>query len=386
MSWFRQHKLLVANVGLAVVLLLGAGYLLIGVIRYNPIEQKYTVTVNMSRSGGLQTNNDVALRGSRIGKVTDIQLTETGVAVTAELDSAIKVPVGGAVAVEALSGAGEQYIDFRPDSNDAPYLDDGAVIDADRVETPVPLPDLLDHTSTLIGQIDPVRYEVVLNELYTALEGGPDQLKSVIDGISVTMSGLDSLLPQTTALIGHLRTIASTTTMIQPDLSTLTNNTGILFDELTAADLEVRRLMEQGPLAMSTLNGVVSETQNPLTNLVTNFVAIAQAARLRTPAMQALFPSLRDGSEALGIPAWDNEFHTLADILPRPTCDYNTIPISPAKIPDPRVPLWNYCVTDNPNIQIRGSANAPRPDVPNNGATIPPDVDPNQLSTPLPPS
>lgn len=386
MSWFRQHKLLVANVGLAVVLLIGAGYLLIGVIRYNPIAQKYTVVVNMSRSGGLQANNDVTLRGSRVGKVTDIQLTKKGVAVTTELDSRIKIPAGGQVAVEALSGAGEQYIDFRPDSNDAPYLSDGAVVDADAVETPVPLPDLLDHTSTLIGQIDPVRYEVVLDELNTALEGGPDQLKSVIDGISVTMSGLDSLLPQTTALIGHLRTIASTTTMIQPDLSTLTRNTGILFDEFTAADLEVRRLLQQGPLAMSTLGGIVSENQDPLTNLVTNFVAIAQSARLRTPAMQALFPSLRDGSLALGIPAYDGEFHTLADIYPRPSCDYNTIPISPAHIPDPRVPLWNYCVTDNPNIQIRGSANAPRPDVPNNGATIPPDVDPNQLSTPLPPS
>jgi virulence factor Mce-like protein len=318
--------------------------------------------------------------------VTDIELTEHGVAVTAELDSSTNIPAGGTVVVEALSGAGEQYIDFRPDSNDAPYLSGGAVIAGDQVETPVPLPDLLDHTSMLISQIDPDKYQVVLNELYTGLEGGPDQLKSVIDGISVTMSGLDSLLPQTTSLIGHLRTITGTTSQIQPDLTTLTGNTGILFDELTAADQEVRRLLELGPGQLATVGGIVAETQDPLTNLLTNFVAIAQAARLRTPAMQLLFPSLRDGSLALGIPAHDNKYNTLADPWVRPTCDYTTTPIPVTDVSEARVPLWNYCVTDNPNIQIRGSANAPRPDVPNNGATIPPDVDPNQLSTPLPPS
>jgi phospholipid/cholesterol/gamma-HCH transport system substrate-binding protein len=385
MSWVRRHKLLVANLGLILVLVIGVGYLLISVVRYNPLEKTYAVTVEMARSGGLQTNNDVTLRGSRVGKVTGIELSEQGVSVTAELDSKFDIPLGGTVTVESLSAAGEQYIDFRPESNDAPFLADGAVISADQVETPVPLSDLLDHTSTLIAQIDPAEYKVVLDELYTALGGGPDQLKSVITGLSVTMAGLDSLLPQTTSLIGNLRVMAATTSQIQPDLSTLTRNTGVLFDQLTAADQEVRRLLELGPGQLATVGGVVADTADPLTNLVTNFVAIAQSARLRTPALAALFPSLRDGSLALGIPAHDNEFNALADIWVRPTCDYDTPPRSPADVTEARVPLWNYCVTNNPNIQIRGSANAPRPDVPNNGASIPPDVDPKQMSTPLPP-
>ena len=132
--------------------------------------------------------------------------------------------------------------------------------------------------------------------------------------------------------------------------------------------------------------GWSNDTADPITNLVTNFVAIAESARLRTNALAVFFPSLRDGSVALGIPAWNNEFHTLVDILPRPVCDYETIPVSPAHVGDGTTRLWNYCTTDDPTQQIRGSANAPRPDVPNNGATIPPGVDPNQRSTPLPPA
>lgn len=385
MSWIRRHKILLSNVGLVLAFLLGLSYLLVDIMRVDPLESKYTVTVNMDRSGGLQPNNDVTLRGSRVGKVKSIDLTQSGIAVTTELESKIKIPLGGTVAVESLSGAGEQYIDFRPDSDDGPYLTNGSVIQANQVQTPVPFPKLLDDSSTLIRQIDPERYGVVLDELNTALGGGPVQLKSVVDGLSVTMAGLDSLLPQTTSLITNLRTIAATTSHVQPDLGTLTHNTGTLFDQLTAADQEVRRFLDLGPGELATIGGVVHDTSDPMTNLVTNFVAIAQAARLRAPALRALFPSLRDGIFALGIPAYDNEFHTLVDIFPRPTCDYNTIPIAPTNTSDPTVPLYNYCVTDNPALQIRGAANAPRPDVPNNGATMPPGVDPNQRSTPLPP-
>ena len=182
----------------------------------------------------------------------------------------------------------------------------------------MPLSTVLDNTSALISQVDPDKFAVILDELDTALGGGPDALKSVIDGVSLTMAGLDSLLPQTTSLITNLRIIAATTSQIQPDLQTLTNSSGVLFDQFAAADAEVRRFLDLGPGQLATLGGVVNDTADPITNLLTNFVAIAESARLRTSALAALFPSLRDGSVAIGVPAWDNEFHTLVDILPAP--------------------------------------------------------------------
>ena len=385
MGWLRRHKILVANLALVLVFLAGAGYLLVSIMRINPFEQTYQVRVNMAASGGLQPHNDVTLRGSRVGTVKRIDLTERGVLAVVDIDKAVRIPAGGTVAVQALSAAGEQYIDFRPQSDDAPYLEDGSVVESNQVQTPVPLSTVLDNTSALISQVDPDKFAVILEELDTALGGGPDALKSVIDGVSLTMSGLDSLLPQTTSLIGNLRIIAATTSQIQPDLQTLTNSSGVLFEQFAAADAEVRQFLDLGPGQLATLGGVVNDTADPITNLVTNFVAIAESARLRTNALAALFPSLRDGSLAIGIPAWGNEFHTLVDIYPRPVCDYETIPVSPAHVGDGTTRLWNYCTTDDPTQQVRGSANAPRPDVPNNGATIPPDVDPNQRSTLLPP-
>ncbi|WP_040871275.1 MlaD family protein [Nocardia exalbida] len=379
-------KIFLSNVGLVLVLLVGATYLLLNVMRVNPLRSDYTVTVNLDRSGGLQPGNDVTLRGWRIGKVTSIELSDRGqaIAATAQIESKYKIPVDTQIAVQALSGAGEQYIDFRPNAEKGPFLANGAVIkfDPDRIHTPTPVWSVLDNSSALIAQINPEHFQVILNELDIALSGGPDQLRGLVNGISLATAGLDSLLPQTTNLITNLRTIASTTSNAQPDLATLTRNSGVLFEQFNNANAELQRVLDQAPGQLTSLGAVVDRTADPITSLATNFQAITKAAQLRLPALRALFPSLALGGEALGVPAHDGEFHAMIDIWPRPFCTYNTPKMRNEVVQDGTIPMWNYCENPPPGQQIRGAANAPRPDVPNNGAHMPPGVDPNERTLP----
>ncbi|MFI5539143.1 MCE family protein [Nocardia sp. NPDC051900] len=383
--WLVRRRVAVANFGLIVVLILGAAYLGAEVLRFDPLRDDYTVTVELQSSGGLSAGNDVTFRGTRVGKVREVKVAGSGVAAVAEIDSAAEIPVGGTVAVGRLSAAGEQYLDFRPDSDTGPYLTDGALVERSQTTVPVSVQSVLTDLSGFIGGLNPDRLNVIVDELDKALAGGPDQLRNMVSGISRAMAGLTDLLPQTRQLIENLEVIAETTSHAQPDLATLTRTGGVLFEQLTAADLEVRHLLDEGPAQLSTLGGFVSRTQDPITNLVTNFVAITKAAKLRAPAIAALFPALRVGSEALGIPAHDNAFYTLVDIWPRPTCEYDTIPVVPTdKMTDTRVRLYNYCVTNDPALQVRGSANAPRPGIPDNGAARPPGVHGDELSRPVP--
>jgi virulence factor Mce-like protein len=379
-------KIFLSNVGLVLVLLVGATYLLLNVMRVNPLRSEYTVTVNLDRSGGLQPGNDVTLRGWRIGKVTSIELSDRGqaIAATARIESKYKIPVDTQIAVQALSGAGEQYIDFRPNAEQGPFLANGAVIkfDPDKIHTPTPVWSVLDNSSALIAQINPEHFQVILNELDIALSGGPDQLRGLVNGISLATAGLDSLLPQTTNLITNLRTIASTTSNAQPDLGTLTRNSGVLFEQFNNANAELQRVLDQAPGQLTSLGAVVDRTADPITSLATNFQAITKAAQLRLPALRALFPSLALGGEALGVPAHDGEFHAMIDIWPRPFCTYNTPKMRNEVVQDGTIPMWNYCENPPPGQQIRGAANAPRPDVPNNGAHMPPGVDPNERTLP----
>ncbi|WP_306362908.1 MCE family protein [Nocardia sp. CC227C] len=385
--WRRvvRHRIGLANIGLVVVLLLGCGYLGANVLRFNPIPYTYTVTVLLSSSGGLLEGNDVNFRGVRVGRVAEVRVTADGIAAVADIDDGVRIPAGGTVAVGRLSSAGEQYLDFRPDRESGPYLEDGAVVERERTTTPVPIQSVLANLADFVDGMNPHRLDVIIDELDKALAGGPDQLRNMISGISRAMAGLTDLLPQTQALLRNLMVIGETTSHAQPDLGTITNAGTVLFEQLTAADAEVRDFLTHGPGRLSTIGGFVSRTRDPITDLVTNFVAITKAAKLRAPAIAALFPALRAGSEAIGIPAHDGAYHTLVDPWPRPWCEYDTIPVAPgAAVTDTRVRLYNYCVTDDPALQIRGSANAPRPDVPDNGATAPPGVNGNELSQPVP--
>ncbi|GGK34049.1 MCE family protein [Nocardia camponoti] len=386
-QWLVRRRITVANLGLVVVMILGSAYLGVAVLRVDPTKTRMHVTVELATSGGLTVNNDVTYRGVRVGRVSDVRAEGDGVVAIAEIDSETRIPTSGTVSVARLSAAGEQYLDFRPESEAGPYLRDGAIVDRARTAVPVPIQSVLGNVSALFDGMNPDRLTVIVDGLDKALAGGPDSLRNMISGMSQAMAGLSGLLPQTQQLLRNLEVIASTTAHAQPDLGTLTHAGSTLFRQFSAADAEVRRLLEQTPGQLGTLGGFISTTQDPITDLVTNFVAITRAAKLRQPALEALFPSMSRFADALGVPAHDNAYFTLVDPWPRPTCDYDTIPVAPA-VPttDTRVRLYNYCVTDNPALQVRGSANAPRPAGPDNGAGPPPGVTGNELSQPAVPA
>ncbi|MFE7723768.1 MlaD family protein [Nocardia rhizosphaerihabitans] len=384
---FFGSKIVLANAALVVVLIVGATYLLVNVMRVNPLRSEYDVTVNLDRSGGLQPGNDVTLRGHRIGKVSTVELIDQGqaIAVKAQIDKTYKIPVDTMIQVAALSAAGEQYIDFRPKTDVGPFLADGAVIkfNPEQIKTPTPVWAVLDDTSALIAQVDPQQFKTILNELDIALGGGPDQLRGLINGVSLVVAGLDNLLPQTVNLIANLRVIAETTSHAQPDLQTLTRNSGTLLTQFNNANAELQGVLDNAPGQFETLGAVLDKTADPISSLAANFVAITRAAQLRQPALRLLFPSLALGLESIAVPAHEGEFHTIIDIWPRPTCYYATEYRRNEEVQDGSIPKWNYCPNPPADQQIRGSANAPRPNVPNNGAQMPPGVDPNER-TPIP--
>ncbi|MFI6868858.1 MlaD family protein [Nocardia sp. NPDC050406] len=386
MSISQRHRFVASGLTLAFGVLAGGGYLLFDVMRVRPPGSTYTLTVQLDRSGGLQAGNNVTWRGYRIGEIQAVELTDAGasVAVRTEIDERYRIPRDTEINVHALSAAGEQYLDFAPNTDAGPYFDDGAVVpfDPGRTSTPVPISEMLENSSDLIAQIDPDRIGIILSELDTALSGGPDQFRAFVDGISLAVYGLDKLLPQTTMLITNLRSIAATTANAQPDLGTLTRNSRILVDQANAADAEVRQLLDDGPGLLGIASQTLDRESDPITNLATNMTAIVRAAQLRLPAIRALFPTLVPGTDAMGVPAHDGEFHTIVDIWPRPFCQYATKPSPPYVVQDGTFHRWNYCPNPPADQQIRGSANAPRPNIPDNGAQLPIGADPDARTLP----
>ena len=359
--WVTRHPVLVSNTALALVLLVGAAYLTVGALRIDPLSDDYRVTVRLDGSGGLQANGDVYVRGQRIGRVAAVNITVDGVEAQLDISAGQRVPADATVVVAALSAAGEQYIDFRPDSDDAPYLSDGDVVEQDRTDTPVPFATMLVSVTDLVSQIDPAQLSSIIDELDAATAGGPRELQAIIDGGGALLTGLDSVLPETITLIRTGRTLLQTVGDIEPDLTRLSLGGTALAEQLSASDAEIRALLDDTPSRLDSAKAVIGENRNAGGDLLKNLARIARAARLHAPAIEALFPAMSAGAGAFGLAGHDNQLNVVADPYPRPTCDYLNPTVSPS-IAAMTPPLkYMYCNSTDPGLQVRGAQNVPRP-------------------------
>src|SRR6266851_2339919 len=73
-----------------------------------------TVTLELPGTGGLYRFSNVTYRGVQIGKVTDVDLTDTGAKATLSLDTSPTIPADLQAEVRSISAIGEQYVELRP--------------------------------------------------------------------------------------------------------------------------------------------------------------------------------------------------------------------------------------------------------------------------------
>ncbi|KBZ69527.1 MlaD family protein [Mycobacterium colombiense] len=371
--------------GLALVLTLAVGvtYLALGALRINPLESTYRVTIRLPDSGGLLANQDVSVRGIRVGRIQSLRPTPTGVEVIANIKANTKIPAASPVRVSGLSPAGEQYIDFEPASDAGPFLSNGSVIGPQHTATPIPLSQVLADADGLLAQTDPKKLEIVKRELSLSKEG-PQKLTDIIDGATFLLSTIDPVLPQTVSMLKTSRVVLTTLSDKNAGLGATSRNVGDLMTGVNKMDRGYRKFVDQTPHALSTVDNLFDDNSDTMVGLLANLVTTARIIYVRIPALNAVFPDYRGSTlEALMTTMHEHGLWATADIYPRYTCDYGTPrrPSSSADYPEPF--LYTYCRDDDPQVLVRGAKNAPRPGG-DDTAGPPPGADLGQTADPTP--
>lgn len=383
MSFLRKNSVLLGNIALALVMLLALSYLAFVSLNWRPWQGRYEVSVKFPISGGLQETSKVTLRGVEIGDIESIQVRPRTVDVQISLDKQYEINRDAQFSALGLSAAGEQYIDIVPATDEGPYLRDGDVIEPGQTKVTTPFSTVLESSLELISQIDSTKLSGALQELTVALnDDQPNQLKSIFQSGGVIFAELYKVMPQTTTLIQNVGTILETTSDIQPDLGSLVDGGAALIDAAVASDRELRTLMGTGPGRITSMTGSLDTITDPLTDVLGQFIDVAQQGALRAPTLAVLLPSIRDGSVQSQKMFHDGAWWAMASLYPRPYCDYQVTPTRPTQILESSVPTNLYCVTNDPNQQRRGSVNAPRPEG-DDTANPPPGYDPNTRTVPL---
>ncbi|PPJ20181.1 MCE family protein [Nocardia nova] len=380
-----QHRILTSCVALLLVLILAVGYLLLGSLQINPMRSNYQLRIALAQSGGLLPGQDVTLRGVRIGRVSSVDTDSHGVIAVAAIESGTRIPVSTHVRVASLSAAGEQYLDFRPDSDAAPYLSDGALVDQRNTSTPTTLAGLLGSLNGTLTQVDPAKVEAIVRELGVS-SAGPDKLAAVVDGGMFMLSTLDSVLPQTASLLHNSKAVLTTLGETAPGLQSTAQNLSATMAGVSTMTGGYEALLGNTPGALTAVDSIIADNSPTMVQLLGNLTTTSQMAYVHSPALREFFfPQQRAGStlDAIGTGLHDGAAWALVSAYPKYSCDYD-LPRLPGSIPNyPEPYLTARCTDPDPSVLPRGAANAPRPPG-DNTATAPPGADPRQRADPTP--
>lgn len=356
-----RRKNLLSGLALAMTLVVGVAYLLVGALRVNPTRSTYQITISLPDSGGLLANQDVSVRGVPVGRIESLRITGTGVDAVANIRSTVKIPAASAVRVSGLSAAGEQYIDFEPPSSAGPFLSAGSVVSRDRATTPIPISQLLADADGMLAQTDTRKLELIKKELSLSNEG-PQKLTDIVDGGSFLLSTLDSVLPQTVSLLKSSRIALTMLSDVNNGLAATSDNLDKVLKGINPMIGGYRRLVDQAPGMLSAVDGLFDDNSDTMVGLLGNLVTAAQLLYIRTPALNALFPNYRGSTvEAIGTAIREDGLWATVDIYPRYACEYGTPRRPPSHADYPEPFLYGYCRDTDQSVLVRGAANAPRP-------------------------
>jgi len=154
MTRFIKMQLLIFTI-LTVIALLVMGIYFLRLPTVAGLGQ-YNITADLPASGGLYRTSNVTYRGATIGKVTDVQPTETGAVATMRVSKKFKIPSDAVANVHSVTAIGEQYLDLvSPTNGSGSYLKNGDVIKKGTVPTPVG--PTLDKANQALASIPPTR-------------------------------------------------------------------------------------------------------------------------------------------------------------------------------------------------------------------------------------
>jgi phospholipid/cholesterol/gamma-HCH transport system substrate-binding protein len=259
----------------------------------------YTVTVNLSSSGGLYKNGDVTYRGVEVGRIDDVRLSATGVDAVLSLKSGTDIPADLDAQVHSQNAVGEQFIELVPRSGAGPPLKNGDVIEVDRTRLPPDINTVLAAANKGLQAIPHDDVKTVIDEAYTAVGGlGPD-LARIVKGTTTLARDARTNLDSLTTLIDQSKPILDTQTDTSDSIQAWAANVASITHQLQSQDSALNGVLDNGPAAMGAVRDLLDRLQPTLPVLLANMVSLDQVAITYQPSIEQLLVLLPPDVEML---------------------------------------------------------------------------------------
>jgi phospholipid/cholesterol/gamma-HCH transport system substrate-binding protein len=239
---------------------------------------RYTVTVELPQTGGLYSTSNVTYRGTEVGRVESVHLTNTGVEAVLSLKSGIAVPSDLIAQVHSQSAIGEQYVDLRPRNGTSPPLKNGDVIPLADTTVPPDINAVLAAANTGLQAVPRDNLKTVIDESYTAVGGlGPELTRIVKGSTDLSIEARKNLDPLI-ALIDQSQPVLNSQTNTSDSIQAWASHLATVTAELQTHDQAVAGSITNGGPAAGEARQLIERLQPTLPILLNNLVSIGQVA------------------------------------------------------------------------------------------------------------
>ncbi|GEM30286.1 hypothetical protein NN3_12930 [Nocardia neocaledoniensis NBRC 108232] len=193
---------LLSLLGIAVITVVGVGYLTFGVVRFEPTREAIGATIELPDAAGLQPGSPILLRGVEVGSVDAVRRVRGLVEVGFRVDTRYRIPLDSTVFIESLSGLGEPYVVFAPESADGPFLRDGQRLAGEKIRAPLSIAAVARLITEAMEQLDPA----VLDRLVATAEAALRDTGQLVPGMARSSDLIAAMLMSRSATYGRLLT------------------------------------------------------------------------------------------------------------------------------------------------------------------------------------
>ena len=337
---------------------------------------RYTVTMELPRSGGLYPGGNVTYRGSQVGKIASVHVADDGVVkAVLSLRSDVSIPANLGAEVHSQSAVGEQYVALLPRDATSPPLKDGDVIALADTTAPPDIDGLLDAANLGLLAIPHDSLKTTIDESYTAFGGLGPELSRIIKGGSQIAIDARANLDSLTALVDGAAPVLDTQTDTADSIHAWAAHLADVTAQLRDNDAALAGLIDNGGAAAAEGRRLIERVEPTLPVIMANLVSVGQVAVVYQAGLEQLLVLMPQGIaniQAGGVANRDTKQDFAAGYLDfnlnfnlPPPCSTGFLPPqqrrTPVQTDAPDRPAGDlYCrVPQDSQFNVRGARNIP---------------------------
>ena len=336
---------------------------------------RYKVILELPEASGLYPRGNVTYRGTEVGQIKKVTLTDAGVQAELSLDSDVKIPSDLVAEVHSVSAVGEQYVQLLPKNDTSAPLKDGDVISSADTNAPPDINALLDATNRGLQAIPRDNLKTTIDEAYTAFGGLGPEIGRFIQGGSNLARDAKENLNELTNVVDNVGPLLDTQTDTADSVQAWASHLAAITTSLKTNDTAVRGVLQNAPAAADEVRALFDRLQPTLPIVLSNLVSLADVGVAYRADLEQILVLLPQGVQIIQAttvanqntnPAYKGAFlsFNLNINLPKP-CTTGFLPATQMRsasltdYPDfPKGLLYCRTPQDSPN-NVRGARNYP---------------------------